>query len=50
MLVGGETAFNVDFFDRPDTYMPIVFAFVLGLSFILLTVVFRRWSCRSRRS
>jgi putative drug exporter of the RND superfamily len=41
VLVGGETAFNVDFFDLADTYMPIVFAFVLGLSFLLLTVVFR---------
>ncbi len=41
VLVGGETAFNVDFFDLADTYTPIVFAFVLGLSFLLLTVVFR---------
>jgi RND superfamily putative drug exporter len=41
VLVGGETAFNVDFFDLSDTYTPIVFAFVLGLSFLLLTVVFR---------
>ena len=41
VLVGGETAFNVDFFNQSDTYMPIVFVFVLGLSFILLTVVFR---------
>jgi RND superfamily putative drug exporter len=41
VLVGGETAFNVDFFDIADTYTPIVFAFVLGLSFLLLTVVFR---------
>jgi RND superfamily putative drug exporter len=41
VLVGGETAFNVDFFNQSDTYMPIVFAFVLGLSFLLLTVVFR---------
>ncbi|MFP5319777.1 MAG: MMPL family transporter, partial [Acidimicrobiia bacterium] len=40
-LVGGETAFNKDFFDLTDRYMPIVFAFVLGLSFILLTVAFR---------
>ncbi|HZB78831.1 MAG TPA: MMPL family transporter, partial [Actinomycetota bacterium] len=29
------------FFNQSDTYMPIVFAFVLGLSFLLLTVVFR---------
>jgi RND superfamily putative drug exporter len=41
VLVGGETAFNVDFFNQSDTYMPIVFVFVLGLSFLLLTVVFR---------
>jgi putative drug exporter of the RND superfamily len=41
VLVGGETAFNVDFFDLADRYTPIVFLFVLGLSFMLLTVVFR---------
>jgi RND superfamily putative drug exporter len=41
VLVGGETAFNTDFFDLAGRYQPIVFAFVLGLSFLLLTVVFR---------
>ena len=41
VLVGGDTAFNKDFFDLTDTYTPIVFAFVLGLSFLLLMVVFR---------
>jgi putative drug exporter of the RND superfamily len=41
VLVGGETAFSKDFFDLTDTYTPIVFVFVLGLSFMLLTVVFR---------
>ncbi|MDQ3987096.1 MAG: MMPL family transporter [Actinomycetota bacterium] len=41
VLVGGNTAFNKDFFDLTDTYTPIVFVFVLGLSFLLLTVVFR---------
>ncbi len=41
VLVGGETAFNKDFFDLTDRYMPIVFVFVLGLSFLLLTVAFR---------
>ena len=41
VLVGGPTAFNKDFFDVTDTYTPIVFVFVLGLSFLLLTVVFR---------
>ncbi len=40
-LVGGRTAFNKDFFDITHTYMPIVFVFVLGLSFLLLTVAFR---------
>ncbi len=41
VLVTGATAQNVDFFDLTDTYTPIVFAFVLGLSFILLMLVFR---------
>jgi len=41
VLVGGDTAFNKDFFDLTATYTPIVFAFVLGLSFLLLMVVFR---------
>jgi RND superfamily putative drug exporter len=41
VLVGGDTAFNKDFFDLVDDYTPWVFAFVLGLSFMLLTVVFR---------
>jgi RND superfamily putative drug exporter len=41
VLVGGATAFNKDFFDLTDQYTPIVFAFVLGLSFLLLTIVFR---------
>jgi len=40
-LVTGATAFNVDFFHITDTYMPIVFAVVLSLSFVLLTIVFR---------
>ena len=41
VLVGGATAFNIDFFDLTDDVTPIVFAFVLGLSLILLTVAFR---------
>ena len=41
VLVGGDTADNVDFIDAMNTWLPIVFAFVLGLSFVLLTVVFR---------
>jgi RND superfamily putative drug exporter len=41
VLVGGDTAFNKDFFDLTDSYTPVVFAFVLGLSFVLLMLVFR---------
>ncbi|HEX9711712.1 MAG TPA: MMPL family transporter [Actinomycetota bacterium] len=41
VLVGGWSAFNLDFFDLTDTYTPIVFVFVLGLSFLLLMIVFR---------
>jgi RND superfamily putative drug exporter len=41
MLVTGTTANNVDFLATNDTYTPIVFTFVLGLSFLLLLVVFR---------
>lgn len=41
VLVGGDTALNKDFFDLTDTWMPIVFIFVLGLSFLLLMMVFR---------
>ena len=40
-FVGGVTAENVDFFEVTDTYLPIVIAFVLGLSFLLLMFVFR---------
>ena len=40
-LVGGDTADNVDFIDAMNDWLPIVFAFVLGFSFVLLTVVFR---------
>ncbi len=40
-LVTGETAEIADFNQTTDTYTPIVFAFVLGLSFLLLTVAFR---------
>ncbi|HET9248391.1 MAG TPA: MMPL family transporter, partial [Actinomycetota bacterium] len=39
--VGGNTAFFLDFLDLTDTYQWIVLAFVLGLSFLLLMVVFR---------
>ncbi len=41
ILVGGETATNVDTLEQQTTYTPIVFAFVLGLSFLLLLVAFR---------
>jgi RND superfamily putative drug exporter len=40
-LVGGNTAFFTDFLDVADQYQWVVLAFVLGLSFLLLTVVFR---------
>jgi putative drug exporter of the RND superfamily len=41
VLVGGDTALTKDFFDISNFYTPIIIALVLGLSFILLTVVFR---------
>lgn len=41
VLVGGPTAENVDYADVINKWLPIVLAFVLGLSFVLLTVVFR---------
>jgi putative drug exporter of the RND superfamily len=41
VLVSGETAFNHDFFALVDQWTPIVFAIVLGLSFVLLMVAFR---------
>ena len=41
VLVGGTSAENADYFDLVGGWLPIVFAFVLGLSFILLTVAFR---------
>ncbi len=40
-LVGGVTAFNVDFFNLVDDWTPIVLILVLSLSFVLLTIVFR---------
>jgi RND superfamily putative drug exporter len=41
VLVGGDTADNVDYIDAMNAWLPPVFAFVLGLSFILLTIAFR---------
>ena len=40
-LVGGVTAEATDVFSIVKTYTPIVFAFVLGFSFIILMLVFR---------
>ena len=40
-IVGGLSASDADFRRIVSTYTPIVFAFVLGFSFILLMVVFR---------
>jgi RND superfamily putative drug exporter len=39
--VTGSSAQNLDYFAITDRYLPIVFALVLGLSFILLTLAFR---------
>ena len=41
VYVGGRTALTVDIFDMVETYTPIVFAFVLGVSFLILLLVFR---------
>jgi RND superfamily putative drug exporter len=41
VLVTGLTASNEDFYDVIKQYAPYVFAFVLGLSFLFLMVVFR---------
>ncbi|GMU41727.1 MAG: membrane protein [Chloroflexota bacterium] len=41
VYVGGPTAGNSDFFDLVGDYTPVVFAFVLGFSFLLLTLIFR---------
>jgi RND superfamily putative drug exporter len=40
-LVTGETAEIVDYRELMSDWLPLVFAFVLGLSFVLLTVAFR---------
>ena len=40
-LVTGETAEVIDYRQLADTWLPIVFVFVLALSFCLLTVAFR---------
>jgi putative drug exporter of the RND superfamily len=41
VVVGGNTAFFADFLTLTDRYQWVVLAFVLALSFVLLTVVFR---------
>src|SRR5215217_8401966 len=41
VLVGGETAESIDKSDTMSDWLPIVLAFVLGLSFVLLTIAFR---------
>jgi RND superfamily putative drug exporter len=39
--VSGDSAFNTDLNSTIEDYTPIVFAFVLGLSFVLLMLAFR---------
>ena len=41
VLVAGDTAESIDESDTMTHWLPIVFAFVLGLSFVLLTIAFR---------
>lgn len=41
VLVGGVSAATADVFAITDRYTPVVFAFVLGFSFIILMLVFR---------
>jgi len=41
VMVTGKTAGFIDLTEVNETYTPIVFLFVLGLSFVLLTVAFR---------
>jgi RND superfamily putative drug exporter len=41
VLVTGTTAENIDYFDVMSGWLPIVLVFVLGLSFVLLTLAFR---------
>jgi RND superfamily putative drug exporter len=41
VLVTGETAEEIDYTDLMKTWLPRIIAFVLALSFVLLTVAFR---------
>ncbi|MGP3989470.1 MMPL family transporter [Streptomyces sp. 3N207] len=42
--VAGKTAMPHDFAERVNSRTPVVFAFILGLAFLLLMVVFRSWT------
>jgi uncharacterized membrane protein YdfJ with MMPL/SSD domain len=41
VYVGGDTAEELDYHDTVNYWLPLVLAFVLGLSFLLLTLAFR---------
>jgi RND superfamily putative drug exporter len=41
VYVGGDTAEELDYHDTVDFWLPLVLLFVLGLSFLLLTLAFR---------
>jgi len=41
VAVGGPTAEEIDYQDTMESWLPRIFVFVLGLSFILLTIAFR---------
>jgi uncharacterized membrane protein YdfJ with MMPL/SSD domain len=41
VLVTGRTAENIDYFDVMQSWLPWVLLFVLGLTFVLLTIAFR---------
>ncbi|HET9323465.1 MAG TPA: MMPL family transporter [Gaiellaceae bacterium] len=41
LLVTGETAESIDYYALTDRWLPILIAFVLGVSFVLLTFAFR---------
>jgi RND superfamily putative drug exporter len=41
VLVTGDSAMELDFHETVEAWAPVVFAFVLGLSLVLLTIAFR---------
>jgi uncharacterized membrane protein YdfJ with MMPL/SSD domain len=41
VYVGGDTAEELDYHDTVNSWLPLVLLFVLGLSFVLLTLAFR---------